>query len=158
AVVRFGAVSRPPETEKAVSIGVGAQAHVLHLTDIGAPEPSRDIAGKIEQRMAFARGGPEEAITRRILGAEAGDEIGADLIVALADHRAEPGADLAALGAKPLHGIDRRFDDPGERAAPAGMRRSDDAGLRVGKEDRPAIGRGYADGERACPRDDSVGT
>src|SRR4029079_12995680 len=126
-------------------------------TDIRAPEPRRDIAGKIEQRMGFPRGGPEEAIARRILGVEAGDELGAHLVVALTDHRAQHGAYLATLGAKPLHGIDRCLDDPGERAAPAGMRRPDDSGLRVGKEDRPAIGSGYADGERAYPRDDSVG-
>ena len=61
------------------------------------------------------------------------------------------------VGAKPFHGLDRGLDHAGQRAAPAGMCGADHAGLRIGEQDRPAIGRGDADGERAHAGDDGVG-
>src|SRR5512144_2793831 len=98
------------------------------MADIGALQPSRDVPGKIEHGMPLAGCGPEEWTARGILVAEAGDEIRPDLVVALADHRTEDGADLTAGGAEALHRVDRCLYNSGKRPAPAGMRRPDDAG------------------------------
>ena len=114
-------------------------------------EPRRDIAGEIEQGVAVAGRRGEEALTRRILGGKARDQIGADFVIVLPDHRSERGADPAAFGAELLHRRDGRLDDAGQRAAPAGMGRADHARRRISEKDRAAIGRGHADGERrAC--------
>ena len=70
-------------------------------------------------------------------------QIGSDLVVRLADHRPDRGADAGARGAERFHRGDGRLDHAGERAAPAGMRGADHAGVRVGEQHRAAVrGRG----------------
>ena len=57
----------------------------------------------------------------------------------------------ARLGAQRLHALDGRLGDAGQRALPAGVGGGDDAGLRVGQQDRRAVGRqGAADHPRRC--------
>src|SRR5665213_2587156 len=51
----------------------------------------------------------------------------------------------AARGAELLHRRDGGFDDAGQRALPAGLRRPDHARVRVDQQDRAAIGRGDAE-------------
>ena len=79
--------------------------------------------------MAVARSRCEEAVAGGIFCVEAGNKVGADLVIGLPDHRSDRGDDAAALGAEPLHGVDRGLDDARERAAPAGMGGADDAGV-----------------------------
>jgi hypothetical protein len=74
-----------------------------------------------------------------MLSLERRDKVRSDFVVRLPDHRAHGCNDPVARGTEPLHGHDRRLDDTCERAAPAGMRCSDDARLRVGKQDRSAV-------------------
>ena len=107
--------------------------------------------------MAVAGGGREKAARGAVLGGETLDQIGADLVIGLPDHRPDGGADVAARGAEPFHGGDGRLDDARQRAAPAGMRGADHMGFRIGEQDRAAIGRGHADGKRAHAGDDGVG-
>ena len=46
----------------------------------------------------------------------------------------------ARVGAEPLHRRDRRLGHAAERAVPAGMGGADHARLRVGEQDRRAVG------------------
>ena len=59
------------------------------------------------------------------------EELGADLVGALADRGADHGGDAPAVRAEALHRAERGFEHPVERALPARMRRADDAGLAV---------------------------
>ena len=151
AIILLAPMGRAAETEKSRRIGVGAQREILDLRDGGPHQPRPDIAGEIEQGMAGARRRAEEAIAAGILRGKARDQIGADFVIVLPDHRSERGVDLAAFGAKPFHGLDRRLGDAGERAAPAGMRGADHAGDRIGEKDRAAIGGRHANGETGEP-------
>src|SRR5580693_459175 len=157
AVVGFGAVGGAAEAIKPLRVGIGAKPDILDMADARPGQPRPDIAGEVEHGMTVACGRCEEAVAGGIFRLKAGNKIGADLIIGLPDHRSDHGADVAALGAKPLHGFDRRLDDARERAAPAGMRGADDVGFRVGEENRPAIGGADADGKRLHARDDGVG-
>src|SRR5580700_5241568 len=157
AVIGLGAVGGAAEAEKPLRIGIGAKPDILDVADARPGQPRADIAGKVEHGMTVAGGRREEAVAGGVLGVKAGNEIGADLVIGLPDHRSDRSADLAALGAQPLHGIDRGLDDPRKRAAPAGMGGADDAGPRLGEEDRSAIRGADADGERPHARDDGVG-
>src|ERR1700688_4978593 len=153
AVIGLGAVGGAAEAVKPVRIGIGAKPDILDVADTRPGQPRADITGKIEHGMAVARGRREEAVAGGIFYIKAGNKVGADLVIGLPDH----GADVAALGAEPLHGFNRGLDDAGERAAPAGMGGADDSGVWVGKKDRPTIGGADADGERPHARDDGVG-
>src|SRR5262249_52723750 len=101
--------------------------------------------------------GPEESFVRSILGLEAGDEFGPDLVIRLADGRPERDRNARAVGPAPLHGRDRRFEDAGGGAAPAGMGDGDDAGRFVGEQDGAAVGGGDADGQPRHGSHDRVG-
>ena len=98
----------------------------------GAGKAGGDKAGQIELRMARPAGGEEAGIIR-IRPGELLNHLVADLVIALADHRADCNNEAAARGAQPLHGGDRRFQYPGKRAAPAGMGGADNARLRIGE-------------------------
>src|SRR5690242_14034463 len=126
--MRAAAIAVKPD-----GIGVGAKPEIFHLVYAGTLEPRGDVAGKIEHRVARARSGSKEAAGGGIVVVKAGDEIGPDLVIVAPDHRPDCRPDLAAPRAKPLHRRDGRFDDAGERPAPAGMRDPDHAGARIGK-------------------------
>src|SRR5262249_10844929 len=81
-----------------------------------------------------------------VLGLEAGDEFGSDLVIRLADGRPERDRNARTVGAAPLHGRDRRFEDAGGGAAPAGMGDPDDAGRFVGEQHGAAVGGRDPDG------------
>src|SRR5580700_11307636 len=157
AVVGFGAVGGAAEAVKPLRIGIGAKPDILDMADARPGQPRADIAGKVEHGMAVACGRREEAMAGGVFGVKAGNKIGADLVIGLPDHRPDHSADLAALGAEPLHGIDRGLDDARKRAAPAGMGGADDAGVWFGEENRPAIRGADPDGECPDARDDGVG-
>src|ERR1700733_839730 len=157
AVIDFGAMRGAAVAEKSVGVGIGAQAKIFDLADTGPLQPRRDIAAEIEQGMARARRGREKPVAGAILGAETGDQIGTDFIIGLPDHGADGGADVAARGAEPFHRLNRRLDHARERAAPAGMRCANHMPLRIGEENRSAVRRGHADGERAHAGYDCVG-
>src|SRR5580700_1904458 len=157
AVIGFGAVGGAAEAVKPLGVGIGAKPDILDAADARPDQPRADIAGQVEHGMAVAPSRREEAVAGGVFCVKAGNQIGADFVIGLPDHRSDDGADLAARGAEPLHGIDRGLDDAGERAAPAGMGGTDDAGVWLGEEDRPAIGGADADGERPHARDDGVG-
>src|SRR5580704_7175135 len=157
AVIGLGAVGGAAEAVKPLRVGIGAKPDIFDMADARPGQPRPDIAGKVEHGMAVACGRREEAVAGGVFCVKAGNKIGADLVIGLPDHRSDHGADLAALGAEPLHGFNRGLDDAGERAAPAGTGGADNAGVWVGKKDRPAIGGADADGECPQARDDGVG-
>jgi len=64
---------------------------------------------------------------------ELAHQIGTDLVVRLPDHWTKRSNDAGALGTEPLHRLDRRSDDPAQRAAPAGVGGGDDTCRRVGE-------------------------
>src|ERR1700722_7879002 len=107
AVIGFGAVSGAAEAEKPLRTGIGAKPDILDVADARPGQPRADIAGKVEHGMAIAGSRREEAVAGGVFGVKAGNEIGADLVIGLPDHRSDRGADRAALGAEPFHGIDR---------------------------------------------------
>src|SRR5262249_54939805 len=72
-------------------IGIGAVAEVLEPAHAGGGEAGGNIAGKIEQGVLRRRRGPEESFVRSVLGLEAGDEFGSDLVIRLADGRPQRG-------------------------------------------------------------------
>src|SRR5580704_17570473 len=157
AVIGFGTVGGAAEAEKPLRIGVGAKPDILDVANARPGQPRADIAGKVEHGMAVAGRRREEAVAGGVFCVKAGHEIGADLVMGLPDHRPDRSADLATLGAKPLHGFDRGLDDARKRAAPAGMGGADDAGAWVGEQDRPAIRGAYADRQRPHAGDDGGG-
>src|SRR3984957_8295160 len=68
--------------------------------------------------MACPQAGGE--LARRVVARafEGGDEFRANLIGFAADARAEPGDNVSAIGAEPLHRRHRRLDHPRQCAAP----------------------------------------
>src|SRR5947209_5358497 len=138
-VVGLAAMDRAAIAEERLWLGVGATVEVVGAADAGPRQPRRDVAGKIEQRVAGPRRALEEALVAGVSGSELHDELRPDLIVLLSDHRAERGHDAGALGAATLHRRDGCFRDTGERAAPASVCGTDHAGLSVGEQDRAAV-------------------
>src|SRR5216683_2093218 len=156
AVVRLVAMDGAAVAVEAL-VGIGVDIEIVDHQDAGVFEPHPDEAGEIEHRMAVAGGGKEE---HRVVGVgldEADHEFGADLIALLADQGTDRGDRVFSLGAEFFHGVDGRFQDPGQRAPPAGMRRADHASVRIDQQDRSAIGRGDADRKPLGARDDGVG-
>src|ERR1700685_300343 len=111
AVIGFGTVGGAAKAEEPLSVGIGAKSDILDVADARPGQPRADIAGKVKHGMAVACSRREEAVAGGVFGVKAGDEIGADFVIDLPDHRSDYGADLAALGAEPLHGGDRGLDD-----------------------------------------------
>ena len=112
----------------------------------GIFQPHPDEAGEVEHRMALALA--EGMKNTALLGIgieEALDEFAADFVGVLADQGADRGDDAAAVGAELFHRVDGGFQDAGQRAFPAGMRRADHARVGIDEQDRSAIGRGDAD-------------
>src|SRR3954468_21999146 len=95
--------------------------------------------------MTGPRRRPKEAAVLRIGSGEALVKFRADFVGGLGDARADASPDSLGAGAEPSHRRDGRLHDSGQRTAPAAMRRADDACLRVGEQDRRAIGREYAE-------------
>src|SRR5262245_4398600 len=102
AVVRLAAMSGTAVAVEARGIRVGAEAEVVDLRDSGTTQPGDDIAGEIEQRVMGARRGRKKPLAAGILRLEALDQIAADLVVRLPDHRAERGDHPRAVGAELL--------------------------------------------------------
>src|ERR1700722_3298864 len=105
AVIGLGAVGGAAEAEKPLGVGIGAKPDILDVAEARPGQPRADIAGKVEHGMAVARGRREETVAGGIFSVEAGNKVGADLVIGLPDHRSDHGADVAALGAPPLHGV-----------------------------------------------------
>ena len=82
----------------------------------------------------------EEAVAARIVVCESIFEIDADLIAGGRDAGADDGDHPPRLGAQGLHGGNGGVDDAAQRALPAGVDGSDDAGLGIGHQDRRAVG------------------
>src|ERR1043165_3267542 len=153
AVIRLVAMRGAAVTEETVGFCVGAEAEVLEVADAGAFDAVTDIARQIEHGMAGFVRRREEALVTGIGLEKARDEFRADLVIALADRRPERRRDVFARRAQRLHRGNRRLDHAGERAAPAGMRRADDARLGVGEQQGPAVRGRYADGEARSARE-----
>src|SRR5947209_10436948 len=96
AVIRLGPVRGAAVTEEPYGVRVGAEAQVFDPFDFSALEPRPDVAGQIEHRVLGTDGRREKAIVPGIRRLETLDEFGADLVVRLADHRAERRLDAAA--------------------------------------------------------------
>src|SRR6516165_846437 len=103
AIVRLGAVGGATEAEKSCRVCVSAQPQVLDLADAGPLKPGADIAAEIEMGMTVARGRAEERRRGFVLGVEARNEVGTDLVIVLPDHRTQRGADALTRSAEPLH-------------------------------------------------------
>src|ERR1700722_1921150 len=156
AVVRFLAMHRATVAVKTL-VGIGIDADVVDHQHARILQPHPDKAGEIEHRMACAFSGDEEQRVLRVSLDEPLDEFAADFIGVLSDQGTDGGDDAGAFGAEFLHRLDRRFHNAGQRALPARMRRADHARARIDQKDRPAIGRGDADGETCRARHDGVG-
>ena len=85
------------------------------------------------------------------------DEFAADFVGVLADQGADRRHHAAAVGAEFFHRVHGGFDDAGQRALPAGMRRADHARGGIDEQDRSAIGRGDADRKAFGAGDEGVG-
>ncbi len=158
AVIGFAAVGGAAEAEKLRRIGVGAQAEILDMADAGPRQARRHIAGKIEQRMAVARGarrrsgcwrGPRRRNARsgrrRLRNCAGGSSARA---TARISPRSAPSRSMASTVASTTPPSAPRQP---AWAAPITPR------LRIGEQNRPAIGRRDADRERAHAGDDGVG-
>src|SRR5712692_3740090 len=108
-----------PEAEETLRFGVIADAEIFDRPNAGAGEPRRDIAGKVEQGVAWPRRRLEKTVIGRIVRQKSVDEVGPDLVVRLTDRRSDRGGDAHAVGTEALHRGDRRVGDARERAAPA---------------------------------------
>src|SRR4051794_41585351 len=154
-VIRLVAVYRTPIAVEAV-VGVCVEADIVDHKRAGVSQSHADESGEIEHRVAVARRWNEE---QRVLGIgrdEAFNEFGADFIGVLPDQWADRRDDAGSFGAKFEHRLYGGFDNAGQRAFPPRMRRSDHACVRIGKQDRAAVGGGDADGKTFCPCDQRV--
>ena len=113
AVIRLGLMGRAAKTEKSRWVGVRAKPQIFKLLNAGSSKLEPDEAREIEQSVALAWCRSEEALTIRILGDKTSDEIGADFVIGLPNHRTERGADSAAFGAQLLHRRDSGLDNAG---------------------------------------------
>src|SRR5215510_10468751 len=95
-VVRLGAMGGAAVGVEA-RVAIGAQTEILDARNTGGGELRRHVPGEIEHGVAFARRQRKEARVVRISRAEAGDELGPDLVVRLADHRADGRHNARAL-------------------------------------------------------------
>ena len=122
--------------EIAVGMGIGAAADRARrcVTPAAAVRRRRSRAGRNARAPLLRRREMPPAIGPQL--GEVLHEMGADLVVLARDRRADGGDDAGWIGAELHHGGDRIADDAVDRAAPAGMGRADDAGLRVGEQDR----------------------
>ena len=158
AVVGLGAVGGAAIAEKPGRIGIGAQAQILDSADAGPRQPRRDIAAKIEQGMAVARRrrrrtgcwrGPRRQNARSDRGRPrnwpAGSSDRSRRGFGRARRRAAPSPSTVA-SMTPVSA-------PRQPACAAPITPR----LRIGEQNRAAIGRGHADGERAHAGDDGVG-
>ncbi|MNT33214.1 hypothetical protein D3C72_1691290 [compost metagenome] len=107
--------------------------------------------------MAVALGRAEEFVIVAIGRQETVDEFSANLVVAPADRGPETGNDALTLRTERQHRLDGAFEHAAERALPAGMGGGDNAGIRVGKQDWPAIGRQHAEHDAGRCRHQRVG-
>ena len=156
AVVGLAAMGRPAIGEEALLVGIGAKAGVRG-EDAGGEQSRHDEAGKVEHGVALPFGGLEEARIVRVGLLEGLDQLAGRPRSSPARSSDRGPRRSVALGAELLHGDDRRFEDAGKRAAPAGMGGGDHAGRGIGEEDRPAIGGADADGDARAVGDDGVG-
>ena len=157
AVIRLGPMGGAAVAEKARRVRIGAEPKVLDALDFSTFEPRPDVAGQVEHRVAGAGGRREEAIVCGIGRLEAIDELRADLVVRLADHRPERGADAARCAPSFSIAAIVASSTPVSAPLPSGVRRADHTGLRVGEQDRPAVRRGDADRQTRHACDDRVG-
>src|SRR5215470_18714203 len=96
-VVRLAQMGGAAEAVEACRVRIGAGGEILDVRNAGRSEARRDVARQVEQGMARPGGGAKETRVSRIGGAEALDQVGADLVVRLADHRPERRHDARAL-------------------------------------------------------------
>src|SRR5262245_6185366 len=125
--------------EEAALVSVRVEAKILEASDSRARGAFGDIGVEVEHRAPFSAAWTE--VARRVVARafEGGYEFGANLVGLGPNARAEPGDNVAALRAKPLHRCHRRFDHPLQRPFPARMRRSDHARALVSKQDHAAV-------------------
>src|ERR1700722_584570 len=83
-------------------------------------------------------------------------EVGGDFVGTLADAWANRGDNPLGPGAQSDHRGDRGFDDAGNGASPAGMRRAGDSGARVREQNRCAVGGDNAKRQARTPGDHRV--
>ena len=132
-------MGRAAIAEETVGIGIGVEIQFLDLPDTGGDQAVNDVAFEVEVRLAGGAG-DEEADVVAIGVEEAGAECVVDLVGWLSDARPDRGVNALAPGAEPLHRLDRRVGDSGERTAPAGMGGADDRCVMVREQHRRAIG------------------
>ena len=141
--------------EEALRIGLGVEAQRFHARHARGGEAGGDIAFEIELMMPVATR-REEAVVVRIGLGEAAQEGVVDLVAAARDRWADGGGNAGAVGAQPLHRLQRRLGHPGESTLPTGMGGADHAGLLVGEQHRGAIGGENAEGETGPVGDQRV--
>jgi len=119
-------------------------AEIVDHQHAGIFPPHPDEAREIEHGMAVALAGQEEQRVLRI-GVDERSTTSWPLHSSAGDQRADGGDHAAPVSAELFHGVDGRFQDAGQRALPARMRRADHARPGVDEQDRPAVGGGDAD-------------
>src|SRR3954452_20517899 len=106
-VIALAAMDRAAIAEERLRIGVGTAVDILDPANPGASQSRRDVAAEIEQSVAGACSRLEEPLMAIVVAFEARDEFGSDLVVRLADHRAEYGHDVGAVCSALFHRIQR---------------------------------------------------
>src|SRR5690242_9181436 len=103
-------MSGTAEAVEALRIRVGTTPEILDAIDATPRQSSPDIPGEIEQAVPLARCRRKEARVAGICGHEGADQIRADLVIPLADHRSEGRNDAALPRPHVLHRSERRLD------------------------------------------------
>ncbi len=117
--------------EEAVLIRERIGPDDVDLPHPGRPQACRTITGEVELPACLPLSVAEKPVVGRVVHQERITQIGGNFIGALANTGTNRGRHPRPIGAQCFHGGDRGLDYAGQGAAPARMRRADNAGGRM---------------------------
>ena len=150
-VIRLFSLRCAPVREEKRFVCVRAACLVNDVGYASGLQAAENISRQIEMRFGGRSGHGKKRSACWIAFEDAGFELGADFIGRLADARPECGGNARPLCTDAFHLGQCALDDTADCAAPTGVRRGDDFGFGIGKQQRSAVGRQDADDEPGVP-------
>ena len=152
----FATQTGTPITEKLRLFGDGVVTNDVNRCHPGPSETVGDVTPQIEQKMAFARRRHEIVGVVGAACEEGLRKLWPNLVGTLGNAWTDCGTDAVVLGAEHRHPREHRLGNASESAAPPAMRRADNLGNGVVKEDRRTICRQHAQCNSRNRRDQPI--